>query len=106
MKINEIRIGNYVYDDDGVYQINEHFYILLHRNIEEIKPIPINQDWIKYFKYNFLKYGFPNISVNWGVFEEVCNFVIDGYRIKLDYVHELQNLYFSITKNELQKADK
>ena len=109
MEANELRIGNYVYtgglvvksySPDGLHN--------LMRNIEEgtdkIKPIPLNQEWL--FKFGFEMYEFDN-KANQFRFKERLIVYRDGFlydygtSVKLQYVHQLQNLYFALTGEEL-----
>ena len=124
MKANELRIGNCVktkINGLGIVEAISGTKILYSRNydsldIEYFEPIPLTEKW--YLDSGFKKdsYGNFNISINkdfllletmrvgdeWCVFivkknntEECCSL----YRIK--YVHQLQNLYFSLTNKEL-----
>lgn len=68
------------------------------------KPIPLTEEWL--IKFGFEK-GFGEYNKGWfvivelrGIFKLRSN---DGNinAIKVNYVHELQNLYYTLTKNEL-----
>lgn len=116
MKSAELRIGNLIdrvdyicrvirIDEDGIITepINYEGEKFVH---QEIKPIPITKEWL-------LKFGFTQI--------DNCTYEIemDGHVIEFDlrhrkmsvyfgdillelkYVHELQNLYFALTSEEL-----
>jgi hypothetical protein len=100
MKANELRLGNYVYDNlGGVLKIKG---ISLDSTLSHIKPIPLTEEW-------FLKFGFHKKykSYEKGDF----SFINGGYNklaYKLSiientpkYVHQLQNLYFALTGEEL-----
>lgn len=116
MKASELRIGNWVKDENGSYQIKgEH---LDEDNFPTIQTweIPITEEWL-------LKFGFihqhktiigqdffqhlidseftlyvnlnkMNISIN-------KKYVGNVFSKKLQYVHQLQNLYFALTGEEL-----
>jgi hypothetical protein len=77
---------------------------------DEFEPIPLTEEWL-------LKFGFKKIGVNfqlksfclWYSSYEKCyvwrfmNVGEDADRkVCLDYVHQLQNLYFSLTGEELK----
>jgi hypothetical protein len=123
MKANELRIGSLVYITDTstllfykqVTQINIHNLMYLCGETKEsfefeIEPIPLTEDWL-------LKFGFththntphPNrvFMKSWteGYFklEEIINYFWGGsdYSVELEYVHQLQNLYFALTNEEL-----
>jgi len=116
MKASELRIGNFVttIDDKIICTSVKGFYgfpvntgIINHNNsvndFEYLKPIPLTEEWL-------LKFGFEQKNgikcwVNEDVeicFETLANY----YRLyprtnKIKYVHQLQNLYFALTGEEL-----
>jgi hypothetical protein len=109
MKANELRIGNYVYDNlGGVLKIKG---ISLDSTLSHIKPIPLTEEWL--FKFGF-KMNMDNFDWNAGLgvncigdFELSLRYTDNigwFYRSKctpIKYVHQLQNLYFAITGDEL-----
>jgi hypothetical protein len=101
MKASELRIGNLVYlPSKAIYSVD-----FLYKNYEMLnvwEPIPITEEWL-------LKFSFKNNEL-------VCNHLIfiwfgDHVGIKgmlglikpwsCVYVHQLQNLYFALTGEEL-----
>lgn len=109
MKANELRIGNF-YDHNGF--VNE----ATPNTIEEVwiaerswvKPIPLTEEWL--FKFGFLKDLENDIFLNINAYaflywqndrvellDDDNNFMISH----CDYVHQLQNLYFALTGEEL-----
>jgi hypothetical protein len=135
MKANELRIGNYVYDEDVKYKTSLGHTVILSKGVHSfnlgeinLKPIPLTEEWL-------LKFGFESWNckgVDW-IFEkviykeldieqkmiisssgtccieeqedhpevEVQKFII---RPDIHYVHQLQNLYFALTGQELEFA--
>jgi hypothetical protein len=116
MKTNELRIGNYVkyyYEvmsiDIPEYKIENGADIQVHENFNIFEPIPITEEWL-------LKFGFNKIGTNWekgwlllhtnlktGTFDFLIN---EPYSGKMNAtinqsVHQLQNLYFALTGEEL-----
>jgi hypothetical protein len=105
MKANEIRLGNYVYDTLGkVKQIDlEAITYISKEPLNQVQPITLTDKWL-------LKFGFEKYFVNW---YRVNNFYIrkigDEFETEIgeclyktiDYVHQLQNLYFALTNEEL-----
>jgi hypothetical protein len=111
MKASELRCGNWVcihsielqmcIDD---FNFREDFF----------KPIPLTEEWL-------LKFGFKKLSHNhiWqkitkanrvfnveeadGYIKKAVGFGVseDGYRMVQIYVHQIQNLYFALTGEEL-----
>jgi hypothetical protein len=117
MKANELRIGNYIGDKDDiaiVESIDKDGCMVQFINDEKngfrisqpIKPIPLTEEWL-------LRMGFDKFA------EHTPSFGHDDiYRkgyidiharynqyhfhgILINFVHELQNLYFALTKQEL-----
>lgn len=116
MKASELRIGNYVKCDSipevGILKIsviNKDF--VNGCNIELIKPIPLTEEWLLKFgfdKWNDYCYCNGKIAVE-GLFkkfnESICLLRCgnDDYveLTNIKHVHQLQNLYFALTNEEL-----
>lgn len=111
LSANELRIGNYVeylifdeidepkeYWSVSTIDANDIVCIDSEAN-ENYRPISISKEWL-------LSFGYERINNHFyirGHAVWICNdmFVCDKNGVVLNYVHELQNLYFSLTKNEL-----
>lgn len=113
MKPNELRIGNYVnwintQEPHSLYLIEEIRELNYH---DCFVPIPLTEEWLlklgfkkeheRYFN-TFIVLRFINNKVdvfNLGVShdEEYLEFLNS-----INYVHQLQNLYFALTGKELQ----
>lgn len=107
MKTTELRIGNYVIDLDGsVTQIASGM------DIDGCwKPVPINDKWLENFGFIYHK-DRKFWRIHWGKngTEIVCPrgdeyyFGLGiGYLREFKYVHQLQNIYFALTAEELVK---
>jgi hypothetical protein len=129
VKASELRIGNLVQpvDDNwpvkviGVEYINleefegNPYWTVNDFKLNELTPIELNPEWLE-------KFGFENNRIQWrwhtirveefgtisqSVFPgEYCLTFLDSipYMLptRIRYVHELQNLYFAITGQELE----
>lgn len=113
MTANELRIGNYIYYPIGVpikvdYHIIRAFFVI--NPHPDYLPIPITKELL-------LKCGFytsdwdDNTSFRLQIsdyYTLVVNLEFDTYELgdldirKITYLHELQNLYFILTGNELK----
>ena len=81
--------------------------------ITDIEPIPLNEDWLVKFGFEkpahswngkiFHLSEWDAFPLNWCVAMDKNNAVIVR---KLQYVHQLQNLYFALTGTELTLTDK
>ena len=117
MKPTELRIGNYVNYifktlsiDAPEYKIKNGADIQLHQSNNLYKPIPLTEQWLKDF-------GFREDGYRWHkshpfYIEWFRDWTPDGWWLMKDtetpiclikYVHQLQNLYFALTGEELIK---
>lgn len=112
MIINELRIGNYVEGigmeepirkilDSIEYNYETEKYELDSLDIQNFKPIPLTEEWLKKFGFEesiaFLNKGKISIG-NGGKLYFNSWYIIDTPK----YVHQLQNLYFALTGEELK----
>ena len=103
----ELRIGNWVNHNGTPIELTRNRFKLsvFTLGCSEIEPIPLTEEWLERFGFEKRK-----ISYLYGY----GNFLYD-YRLKLwtwygiqlhdyliTYVHQLQNLYFALTGEELQ----
>ena len=108
MEAEELRIGNLVYigKEVNILELVDFVDIFENNTIQHFKPIPITEEWL-------LKFGI--VKNNDGIFILRHNLILcsemtyakiflNGFyhEFKIDgFVHELQNLYFALTKEEL-----
>ena len=110
MKASELRIGNWCSDNAyNDFKITIEHLLILHKgeDIQRIHPIPLTEEWL-------VKFGFEKdvddlvLDINTVFFV----FYNDGEFVRLksnhletitsiQYVHQLQNLYFALTGEEL-----
>lgn len=105
MKAEELRIGNWVKDENGPYQIKGEY--LDEDNFPTIQTweIPLTEEWL-------LKFAFENWDKNkWVDLNSVLTLSKNGdnfsclfnqRHIDIFYVHQIQNLYFALTGHELK----
>ena len=116
MKANELRIGNLVNTNRAhgkgekqinIVKINLHYLGQLKNNCKYIEPIPLNEEWL-------LKFGFKEVIANsWysklAKNKNTINISLSGLVAineekpirAIEHVHQLQNLYFALTNEEL-----
>lgn len=114
IKANELRIGNYFIDAKGrlctvdvVSADMEETIITVKRGALTtlpIKPIPLTEEWLLKFGYSEIEFSIPKKYRNHSRVSLRCNFdderlFYDGRQIQ--YVHQLQNLYFALCGEEL-----
>ena len=126
LKGQNLRVGNLVYfngnhKEVGVvseilkndltkaapYKIGINHRVDVYYDIDKLKPIKISEEWL-------LKCGFKRFP--WGLVVDdllfkddlKCSYlklqVGNGFETSVNYIHELQNLYFSLTGRELTVA--
>ncbi len=116
MKATELRIGNWVEEaHSGEFgQVDMVVLSIIERmSNHSYRPIPLTEEWL-------LKFGFEQMKLYTGdncfvkeKFCVLCDGELKNYdlrltfdsdqtiRVELDYVHQLQNLYFAIIGEEL-----
>ena len=121
MKASDLRIGNWIEvfygSGNKLYQqvdfISENLIeckpnLNIYGNTINYKPIPLTEEWL-------LKLGFSNLKqpnkryfkhgkISGGLFlgANYCNYKYTNIIIDITSVHQLQNLYFAITGEELK----
>lgn len=114
----ELRIGNYLLGKcvDELDERKEWWEQYQIKDAEDLmgvkdgwdEPIPLTEKWL--LKFSFTKklgnWELPNFRFHINKPMNYDGFVFcDGYSVisdKIHYVHELQNLYFALTKTELK----
>ena len=111
MKATELRIGNWVIDQDG--EQSQVMSILINGTHRWWNPIPLTVEWLERFGFDVYdlqnrKRAYQN-NFNINLFKRGDIKISYKHRqlsIDLKYVHQLQNLYFALTSEELQiKSD-
>lgn len=125
MKVNELRIGNYIryreavvkvtgintenFHEGGVY-FDYHGRTRIGCSEDRIDPVMVSEDWL--LKVGFKKHVDDNKTPFWNKYPlQLCWHPVDGfeyfhrqftcYFIKMKYVHQVQNLYYCLTGKEL-----
>jgi hypothetical protein len=112
MKANELRVGNWVYDIRGEQNIQCDLQFMKQAH-DRLYPIPITEEWL--LKFGFDKHPNPNGTRSWCYYKDRERWVIQSMldlnsfsfgitplKPELNFVHQLQNLYFALTGEELE----
>jgi hypothetical protein len=113
MEASELKIGNLIYKcyPEGnevveVKNISENFVNSL--GISSIKPIPLTEEWLLKFGFEKNENGlfklFNESEVPILLNEDLNGWTCDGINFSVNgtqYIHQLQNLYFALTGEEL-----
>ena len=104
MKANELRIGNLILDEDSniMYRVDLNFFHDLSSGgflMADLIPIPLTEEWL-------FKFGFENKTKNFVLNNISIKQQTKGYffylSMMIQHVHQLQNLYFALTGEELK----
>lgn len=115
MKASEIRIGNWVRGYNLIFELESindkwvtHPTELGRFFIDDLEPIQLTEEWL-------LKFGFEKADeiyfIEFGVYSmtikeyEKAKYILNPEThfnyVDIEYVHQLQNLYFALTNEEL-----
>jgi len=118
MNHKELRIGNLLtvkytkqIKEDFITEIKGYDIVRIEENdfnTLNYEPIPLTEEWLLKFGFKHIKDNWYNLFANQNTFN-VYVFDEMGFRVKivsqsicvLQYVHQLQNLYFALTNEEL-----
>ncbi|MCK5605284.1 hypothetical protein KAR91_25555 [Candidatus Pacearchaeota archaeon] len=107
MKANDLRIGNLIHETisnlHGVVSL-EILKIIEEKDNHSYKPILLTEEWL--IKFGLLKTKERSYLLGCYElvkYEDVFRVLLskNGILTSLKYVHQLQNLYFALTGNEL-----
>lgn len=124
MEINELRLGNWIECEDITwpnggggdavremvqFQIDKHQMIRILRGSDDFDFITLTEDWFRRFGFSVMK-NIVTLPLNqtftlvlmWNEKDSELSWVLDTTKhIVLKHVHTLQNIYFSLTGEEL-----
>ena len=110
MKVNELRVGNLVLDGKEFITIGADEMLCACSGRCIFEPIPLTEEWLLKFGFECFADGqyekiFENLDFNWDKETGLYIFLrTQEDNIKPDHikhVHQLQNLYFALTGEEL-----
>lgn len=121
MKITELRLGNWIKGNGIKFQVNRDLFSIMKDNDNRFEGIPLNEDYFEDFGFKLHKKQLSlNVDGELFYYAQKDEFLIwknDSYIGKkgwtleekvnmstryINYVHELQNLYFAMTGEELE----
>lgn len=108
IKPEELRIGNWVMGDNGPVQIEPNSFQNIFNGSYDQDPIPLTEEWLAKFgfEYREMNLGYVKEATEGNIYiSKKFTFEFDGFNIgmqrEIQYVHQLQNLYFALTGEEL-----
>ena len=110
MKVQDLRVGNLVYRNNNI-EVELHIEHLrrINNGSKVFKPIPLTEQRLIEFGFEKREDGdynlFKQSEVDIVLKEDFSSWTCDGINFSvnyIEYVHQLQNLYYSLTGNELK----
>lgn len=122
MKANELRIGNWVEQtlyssptESMINTVDGSYIAWLEKGDADCKPIPLTEEWLLkfgfekdqygdfYIEFNGTKYKSYIIDINNGISAFGVSYQDDTFYFawNIKYVHQLQNLVYALTGEEL-----
>ena len=111
MKVSELRIGNWVQfkHTETPVRVDLGDFVMAREykdeRLDDYEPIPLTEEWLE-------KFGFEYSNLNgdsglwkippFQIYGKYNQFIYD-YRLDVNYVHQLQNLYYALTGEELNQ---
>lgn len=116
MKANELRIGNWVRKENyspEFHKIEIEDFAILERSHNFYQPIPLTEEWLlkmgfelsghqlgeEYSRGNFSMYYYNGDYPDYE--GEILASCFNGNNVEIKYIHQLQNIYFALTGEEL-----
>ncbi len=103
MTVKELRIGNLILINGKQTEI---IHLVCDDDYSHFEPIPLTEEWLVRAGFEFDKIdGYWYIDEYWRYFFEGDVCFLGNFSHAVDYVHQLQNLYFALTGEELNFAN-
>ena len=108
MKAKELRIGNWVNNGeqlDYVIDTSSMMDLMNEAQVNEgltgLKPIPLTEEWLERFGCELIVFDITkgDIGFDFWLTSKWSDYSIS---VNLEHVHQLQNLYFALTQEELK----
>jgi hypothetical protein len=107
MKATDLRIGNYIDSELTDYsELRQEVLCDFANGYTHLKPIPLTEEWLVKFGYNNNTVYLRDLKVTATEDNDPIYYLADEYDNgvgcnDIQYVHQLQNLYFALTGKEL-----
>lgn len=124
IKASELRIGNYyqasiefngsieakfnLFGAERIFILTEDKLILLlqlrKELLEWVNPIPLTEEWLLKFGFESKRYSmFLSVYENKITIQNDFSYVSGGFKVYIKYAHQLQDLFFALTGNEIYR---
>lgn len=110
IKANELRIGNLVHDTEGkvnkiTFQALK--YLVIYDGAHQVKPIKITEEWLVNLGFTKInskrfQYEYEHDALSNNLYGSTGCYYMSNITPEIASVHQLQNLYFALTGQELE----
>ena len=108
MRANELRIGNLILDNKEVKKVTSGMlsnWDIIKRDYGGYNPIPLTEEWLTNLSYKKWKnkkiWTFKGVMI-YQMADGNFYYGRKSSRVKVSTVHQLQNLYFALTGEEIE----
>jgi hypothetical protein len=113
MKIEEIRVGNYFIDttfvtNPKIKQITVDDLLTIIKDVKngfpiQLKYVKLEEYWFTHFGFEFESYPDSYVKKDVIIRKNYLDDYMFNLTFKIEYVHQLQNLFFSLKNQDLTK---
>jgi len=105
MKVTELRIGNWVrfkHTETPVrVTLGDFVKEYKDEHLDDYEPIPLTEEWLKRFEYELIVFDITKGDIGFD-FWLVPKWSDYSVSVNIEHVHQLQNLYFALTGEEIK----
>jgi hypothetical protein len=125
IKATELRIGNYIklmfnYEDYEAIQVTSDELVMVDKKKADYEPLPLTEEWLFKFGFNhidksdndyitytdsnheyYLQLDVRRKDGKYSILDNSFDDLRDFSMVDIMYVHQLQNMYFALTGEEL-----
>jgi hypothetical protein len=110
MKANEVRLGNLVNYCNSERVLDAELFLQLLKYTTPFEPIPLTEEWLLKFGFDFYQnigsrkfMNFGNLIIETNAHKDIPVYYTEQRELIciIKYVHQLQNLYFALTSEDL-----
>ena len=106
MNAKDLRLGNY-FQSNIIQQVQiEHLEFLLNDKFDHsvMQPIPLSEEWLQKMGFSTTTYsevGMYTVKNKSGKYYFCCDYIGREFQYEIQFVHQLQNIFQSLTGEEL-----
>jgi hypothetical protein len=107
MKVTELRIGNWVQfkHTETPVRVTLGDFVMAREykdeRLDDYEPIPLTEEWLERFEYELIVFDITKGDIGFD-FWLVPKWSDYSVSVNLEHVHQLQNLYFALTQEEIK----